>query len=90
MKRILTEVKNNYIQQYQWLFQQDGVRLEIHDDAIDAVVDRAIKTGTGARALHSELEKILMPHMYQLCSYRERDLKRLDINQDQVNNPTTL
>ena len=90
LKRILTEVKNNYIQQYQWLFEQDGVRLEIHDDAIDAVVDRAIKTGTGARALHSELEKILMPHMYQLCSYRERDLKQLDINQDQVNNPTTL
>ena len=90
MVRILTEVKNNYIQQYQWLFQQDGVELEIQPDAIDAVVSKAIRTGTGARALHSELEKILMPHMYQLCSYRERDLKQLKIDADQVNNPTTL
>lgn len=90
MVRILTEVKNNYIQQYQWLFEQDGVALEIQQDAIDAVVSKAIRTGTGARALHSELEKILLPHMYQLCSYRERDLKQLKIDADQVNNPTTL
>lgn len=90
MVRILTEVKNNYIQQYQWLFAQDGITLEVAPDAISAVVQRAIKTGTGARALHSELERVLMPHMYELCSYRERDLKQLNIDADQVNNPTTV
>lgn len=90
MVRILTEVKNNYIQQYQWLFEQDGVALDIQSDAIDAVVERAIRTGTGARALHSELEKVLLPHMYELCSYREQGVKHLKIDADQVNNPTTL
>ncbi len=84
---ILTGVKNNYVDQYRWLFAQDGVELCIKPSAIDIIVERAMSSGTGARALHSEIERVLMPHMYRLCEYRDQGIKSLDINDTQVNNP---
>jgi ATP-dependent Clp protease ATP-binding subunit ClpX len=88
--RILTEVKNNYIQQYQWLFQQDGVKLTFDPAALDAIVDRAQSTGTGARALHSELERALIPHMFHLRDYLESGINCVDITADLVNKPMPL
>lgn len=90
MIRILTEVKNNYIQQYRWLFGQDEIDLEVTDDALDVLVDRAVATGTGARGLHTELERALMPHMFNLVAYREQGIKNLTINAGLVNNPTPI
>lgn len=90
LRRILTDVRHNYISQYQWLFAQDSITLEIRADAIDALVDRAITAGTGARALQSELERVLLPHMYELCGYRERDINCVVIDAAQVNNPTAI
>jgi ATP-dependent Clp protease ATP-binding subunit ClpX len=87
MIRILTEVKNNYVDQYQWLFQQDGVELKFTPEALEAIVDRAIESGTGARALHSELERTLMPHMFNLRRYREVNTKYVEISADDINNP---
>jgi ATP-dependent Clp protease ATP-binding subunit ClpX len=87
MIRILTEVKNNYIDQYQWLFQQDEVELRFTPEALEAMVDRAIESGTGARALHSELERALMPHMFQLRRYRDKGIKSVDISVEDINNP---
>lgn len=87
---ILTEVKHNYVSQYQWLFQQDGVDLNINADAVDVIVEKALSSGTGARALHSEIEKVLMPHMYRLCEYQSQGIKCVDINADLVNNPSSL
>jgi len=88
--RILTEVKNNYVQQYQWLFQQDGVALTFADSALDVLVDRAQSTGTGARALHSEIERALMPHMFHLQAYQEAGINCVDITADLVNTPMPL
>jgi ATP-dependent Clp protease ATP-binding subunit ClpX len=88
--RILLESKNNLIEQYRWLFEQDSVDLDFTEDAIDAVVDRAITSGTGARALHSELEKTLMPHMFHLKQYQRDKINRVVIDKTQVNNPTVL
>ena len=87
MIRILTEVKNNYIDQYQWLFQQDEIELRFDPAAIEAMVDRAIESGTGARALHSEIERALMPHMFHLRQYRDKDIKCVDISAADINNP---
>ena len=83
--RILTEVKNNYVQQYQWLFQQDGIDLTFDDAALSAIVDRAQASGTGARALHSEIERALMPHMFNLRAYQEAGINCVDITADLVN-----
>jgi len=90
LNRILVEVKNNYIEQYRWLFQQDNVDFEITEDARFALVDRAMTTGTGARALHSELERVLLPHMFDLARYRNDGIKTLVIDQQLVNNPKAL
>jgi len=88
--RILVETKNNLIDQYRWLFQQDGVDLAFDDHAILAIVERAIASGTGARALQSELERVLLPHMFDLKQYQANSVKCVDIDENQVNNPTTL
>lgn len=90
MVRVLTEVKNNLIQQYQWLFEQDSTQLEMTEDALEALVDRAIKTGTGARGLQSELERALLPHMFDLVAYREQNLDQVLIDAQAVNNPSSL
>jgi ATP-dependent Clp protease ATP-binding subunit ClpX len=90
LKNILTQSKNNLIQQYHWLFEQDKVELEFTTDAIEVVVDRAINSGTGARALHAELENILMPHMFHLKQYHRDKINRVVIDKTQVNNPTVL
>jgi len=87
---ILTKVKNNFIEQYQWLFDQDGVVLEFDTESLDLIAERTLHTKTGARGLHSELERILMPHMFDLPRYNRQNILKVTINKTQVNNPMTL
>lgn len=87
---IMTQVKNNWIDQYQWLFEQDQVQLEFDPAAVDLLADRAMSSATGARALQSELERVLMPHMFNLHQYTAAGIKHLVIDAAQVNNPTAL
>lgn len=89
MIKILTDVRNNYIDQYKWLFEKDGVEIQIGVDAIEALVDRAMRTGTGARALHSELERVLMPHMFELIQYKESGRTSITIDAGLVNTPAS-
>jgi ATP-dependent Clp protease ATP-binding subunit ClpX len=90
MVKILTEVKNNYIEQYQWLFKQDDIELTFDDAAIDLIAERTINTKTGARGLQSELERALMPHMFNAYRYRAQGLRTLHITESLVNNPVNL
>jgi ATP-dependent Clp protease ATP-binding subunit ClpX len=87
---ILTQVKNNFVSQYQWLFDQDGVELSFDTDGLELIADRALSTKTGARALHSELERILLPHMFDLTTYKKQNIIRVVIDKTQVNTPMTL
>jgi ATP-dependent Clp protease ATP-binding subunit ClpX len=87
---ILTGVKNNLIQQYQWLFNQDGVDLEFDDSSLDLIAERTLATKTGARGLHTELERVLMPHMYHLHDYRTQKILKVIIDKTQVNTPMKL
>ncbi|MEI6221514.1 MAG: ATP-dependent Clp protease ATP-binding subunit ClpX [bacterium] len=66
LKRILTEPKNALSKQYQKLFILDGVTLEFAPDGIDAIIDLAMKKKTGARALRSVLERILLEVMFSI------------------------
>ncbi|HLP17482.1 MAG TPA: ATP-dependent Clp protease ATP-binding subunit ClpX, partial [Bacteroidota bacterium] len=68
MMSILTEPKNALVKQYQKLMKYEGVDLEFEPDALRAVVKKAIKRGTGARALRSILENIMTDIMYELPS----------------------
>jgi len=88
--RILLDVKHSYIAQYSWLFEQDKVELEFSPEALEMIADRTILNKTGARGLHSELERVLLPHMFYLASYRKQGINRVYIDVDQVNTPTEL
>jgi ATP-dependent Clp protease ATP-binding subunit ClpX len=90
MFEILTSVKDNYIEQYQWLFRQDGVTLGFDTDALDMIIDRAYSFKTGARALQSEVERVLTPHMFNIHDYKNRGINHIDINIEMVNNPSPL
>ena len=87
---ILTTIKNNFIAQYKWLFEQDGVSLDFDQDSLDLIADRTLKSKTGARGLHTELERVLLPHMFDLPRYSKQNIIRVVINKDQVNTPMTL
>lgn len=90
MIQILTAVKNNYIDQYTWLFKQDNVSLTFDSSSIEAIVDRAIKSGTGARALQTEIERVLLPHMYNLVGYCERGINAVTITPELIHTPVEL
>ena len=88
--RILTEVKNNYIEQYHWLFKEDGEELTFTAPALDLIAEHTLANKTGARGLHSELERTLIPHMFNLRRYASTGIKCLEIDPAQVNKPTAL
>lgn len=87
---ILTQVKNNLVGQYRWLFDQDGVTLDFDADSIDLIAERTITTKTGARGLHTELERVLLPHMYNLKDYQSRNILKIAIDKTQVATPIKL
>jgi ATP-dependent Clp protease ATP-binding subunit ClpX len=87
---ILTTVRGNFVEQYQWLFDQDGVALAFDSESLELIAERTLKTHTGARGLHSELERVLLPHMFDLPTYRRQNILTVTINKTQVNTPMTL
>ena len=66
MLKILTDPKNALISQYKKLFQMENVTLEFQEKALKKIVDLAQKRNSGARALRSVLEQILMDLMYDV------------------------
>lgn len=87
---ILINVKDSFIEQYKTLFVVDGVELIFEKDSIEMIADRTIKNKTGARGLHAELERVLLPHMFNLPNYRRNNILKVVISKDQVNTPETL
>ncbi len=68
--RVLTEPKDALIKQYQALFKLDNAELEFEKEALEAIADKAIKRGTGARGLRAILEEAMVDIMYNLPEYR--------------------
>ena len=66
LQKILLRTKNAMVKQYSKLFAMDGVRLRFTNDAIKAIAQKAIDLKTGARALRSIMEKIMLEVMYDL------------------------
>ena len=75
---ILTEPKNAMIKQYCKLFAMEGVALNVTADALHALAEAALKKGTGARALRSLLEKLMVELMYDIPS--RDDIAEVTIN----------
>src|SRR5439155_20555394 len=65
---IQTKPKNAMIKQYQRLFEMEDDLLELNEEALKAIVHRAILRKTGARGLRSIMEAILLDSMFELPS----------------------
>ncbi|MHC5073406.1 MAG: ATP-dependent Clp protease ATP-binding subunit ClpX [Planctomycetota bacterium] len=63
---ILTKPKNALIKQYQKLFQMENSELEFTNESLHALAKKALERDTGARALRSIAEKLMIDLMYQL------------------------
>ena len=66
--KIATEPKNALVKQYQKLLEMDDVELEFNQDALEAIVDKAIERKTGARGLRSIIEDIMRDIMFEIPS----------------------
>ena len=75
---ILTKPKNAMVKQYQKLVALEGAELSISKDALFALANQAVKRGTGARALRSILEKLMLDLMYDLPG--NKDIDKITIN----------
>ncbi len=71
LKNILTKPKNALLKQYQCLLGMDGVELSFSPDAVDMIAAEAIKRKTGARALRSIVEEIMLDIMYEIPEQSE-------------------
>jgi ATP-dependent Clp protease ATP-binding subunit ClpX len=87
---ILTDVKNNYVSQYKYLLKLDQIELTFTPEALEEIAERCLQLKTGARGLHTEIERVLMPHMYATRKYKENDIKVLNIDKENVVNPKAL
>jgi ATP-dependent Clp protease ATP-binding subunit ClpX len=66
LEKILLRTKNAMVKQYSKLFAMDGVRLKFTSDAIRAIAAKAVELKTGARALRSIMENLMLEVMYDL------------------------
>ena len=80
--RILTEPRNALVKQYQKQLALNEVKLKISRDALRAMAEEAVRRGTGARALRSIFEAIILDIMYDIPS--RDDIESVSINRGVV------
>ena len=69
--KIVRDPKNSLVRQYTKLFALDDVQITFDDDALDAIAERAIERGTGARGLRAIMEELLQSIMYEVPSKKD-------------------
>ena len=80
--RIIIEPKNALLKQYKKLFSMDNVELEIEDDAMVKIAEKAIERKTGARGLRSIMEGLMTDVMFEIPS--RQDVRKCVITKDTV------
>ncbi|MBV8060297.1 MAG: ATP-dependent Clp protease ATP-binding subunit ClpX [Alphaproteobacteria bacterium] len=79
---ILTNPKNALVKQYQRLFDMEDIQLEVTEDALKAIAQKAIARKTGARGLRSIMESVLLDSMYELPG--SQDVEKVIVNGEVV------
>lgn len=87
---VLLNIKNSFIDQYKYIFELDGIKLTFTDEAIHKIAQNCIELKTGARGLHTEIERVLLPHMFHIRKYKENEIEELVIDTDLIESPKTL
>ena len=80
---MLKEPKNALTKQYEALRARDNVALEITDDALEEVAQKAIERQIGARGLRAVMEQTMMKVMYVIPS--DLTIKKVIIDADCIN-----
>jgi len=70
--RILTEPKNALVRQYQEFFRLEGAELQFTPAGLKLIAEKALKKGTGARALRAIFEELLLDALFHLPSAEEK------------------
>ena len=78
LEHILLNTKNSLVKQYSKLFSMEGAALHFTRDALTAIAEKAIELKTGARALRSIMERIMLDVMYELP--QAENVKKVVIN----------
>ncbi len=81
LRQILTEPKNALIKQYKQLFKMEGTKLEIDEEVLNLIVDKAIEFKLGARGLRGLCEAIMTDIMYTLPS-EDKPVKQFTVTLD--------
>ncbi|MBE9039291.1 ATP-dependent protease ATP-binding subunit ClpX, partial [Oscillatoriales cyanobacterium LEGE 11467] len=84
---ILTQPRNALVKQYQKLLNMDNVQLEFKPEALRAIAQEAYRRKTGARALRSIVEELMLEVMYELPS--RKDVTRCSITREMVEKRST-
>ena len=69
--KVLRDTQNSLLKQYKKLFLMEGAELRFTKDAVIAIAEQAISMKTGARALRSIMENIMLDIMYDLPTIEE-------------------
>jgi ATP-dependent Clp protease ATP-binding subunit ClpX len=86
MVQILQEPDNALIKQYQALFDMDGIELNFDPKALEAVAQKAIERGVGARGLRSIIEEAMLPLQFSCPS--KKNLQSLTVTEAVIDDPT--
>ena len=82
LKMILTEPKNAVLKQYKRLLEMDGVELDFEQEAVELIAKKAIERKTGARALKSIVEGLMLDVMYDIPS--DDSIKKFVLTKEMV------
>lgn len=82
MVKILKEPKNAILKQYQKLLELDEVKLEFSDEALEAIAEKAMERDTGARALRSIIEELMLDIMYEIP--KDDNIGRVTITREYI------
>ncbi len=84
LKSILTEPKNAIVKQFHKLFEIEGIKLEFTNSALLSIVEKAKKSGTGARGLRRVMETVMLEIMYEIPS--KKNVEKVIISKEVVVN----
>ncbi len=79
---ILTRPKNAIVKQFQRLYEMENVALDVTEDGLRAIAQKAIARKTGARGLRSIMEGVLLDSMFDLPG--TADVEKVVVNKDVV------
>lgn len=88
MHYCLTELEDSPVKKNQLLFAESNVMIDFDDDFFDEVINKAIKTGTGTRALNSIVKMSLSSAAFDFLGNNNQETIKIKVNKETVIEPS--